>query len=141
MRHPGDIALALWFHDAVYDPQRGDNEALSADLAVDTLRRAGAGEALMARARTLILATQGHAAADDPDCAILLDIDLGILGASPARFAEYERQIRAEYAHVPDDAYRLGRARVLDSFARRARIYTTDRFHMLYEQAARRNLG
>jgi len=141
MQRPGEIALALWFHDAVYDPRRGDNEALSADLAAATLRKAGAGDALVARASALIMATQGHTAtADDPDRAILLDIDLGILGASPARFAEYERQIRAEYAHVPDEAYRAGRARVLDSFARRTWIYATARFHALYEQAARRNL-
>lgn len=142
MQRPGEVALALWFHDAVYDPQRGDNEAPSADLAADTLCRAGAGEAPIARVRALILATQGHAAgADDPDCAILLDIDLGILGAAPARFAEYERQIRAEYAHVPDEAYRVGRTRVLNGFARRDRIYATARFHALYEEAARRNLG
>lgn len=142
MHHPGEVALALWFHDAVYDPRRGDNEALSADLAADTLRKAGAGEALATRVAALIMATQGHAAtADDPDCAALLDIDLGILGAAPARFVEYERQIRAEYAHVPDEAYRIGRARVLDGFARRARIYETARFHALYEEAARRNLG
>ena len=142
MRCPGEIALALWFHDAVYEPRRGDNEALSADLATVALRAAGAREDVVARVHALIMATQGHAApTDDPDCAILLDIDLGILGASPARFAEYERQIRAEYAHVPDEAYRIGRARVLDGFARRARIYGTARFHALYEQAARRNLG
>jgi len=142
MRRPGEIALALWFHDAVYDPQRGDNEALSADLAAAALHAAGAQDDTIARVQALIMATQGHAAPpDDQDCAILLDIDLGILGAAPARFAEYERQIRAEYAHVPDDAYRIGRARVLDGFARRDRIYETARFHALYEQAARRNLG
>lgn len=142
MAQPGEVALALWFHDAVYDPQGSDNEALSADLAAAALRAAGAGGGTVARIQALVNATRGHAAAaDDPDCAILLDIDLGILGAAPPRFAEYEGQIRAEYAHVPEDAYRVGRARVLDSFARRDRIYQTARFHALYEQAARRNLG
>lgn len=138
--HPGEIELALWYHDAVYDPQRRDNEALSAALAADCLRRAGAGETVIRRVHDLIMATSTHQAGDDPDCAILLDVDLAILGAAPQRFAEYEWQIRAEYAHVPDDAYRTGRARVLAGFARRQPLYLTALFQALYEAQARHNM-
>jgi predicted metal-dependent HD superfamily phosphohydrolase len=140
-RHPGQIELALWYHDAVYDPRRGDNEALSADLATKTLRLAGADERLVERIRCMIMATQGHEAGDDGDCAILLDVDLAILGAAPDRFAEYERQIRAEYAHVPDEAYRTGRGRVLAAFLARPTIYGTAPFRERYEDRARRNLA
>lgn len=138
---PGEIELAIWFHDAVYEPQRRDNEMLSADLAVDCLRQAGAGDVVVERVRDMILATQRHDAGGDGDCAILLDVDLAILGAAPARFAEYEAQIRAEYAHVPDEAYRAGRGRVLAGFLARPRLYLTDSFFERYERQARRNLG
>ena len=138
---PGEIELAIWFHDAVYAPQRRDNEALNAELAVDCLRQIGAGDAVVERVRDMILATQHHDAGDDGDCAILLDVDLAILGAAPTRFAEYEAQIRAEYAHVPDEAYRVGRGRVLAGFLARPRLYRTDLFFERHEQRARRNLG
>jgi len=138
--HPGEIELALWYHDAVYDPQRHDNEALSAALAVDRLYEAGAAATVIERVHDLIMATQSHEAGDDPDRAIMLDVDLAILGAAPARFADYERQIRAEYAHVPDDAYRTGRARVLAGFAARDPLYRTALFHARYERQAKRNM-
>ena len=137
---PAAIALALWYHDAVYDPRRRDNEALSAALAADALREAGAGATAIRRVHDLIMATRSHEAGDDPDCAIVLDVDLAILGAPPARFADYERQIRAEYAHVPHDAYRIGRARVLAGFAERDPLYRTGRFRALYEQQAKQNM-
>lgn len=138
---PGEIELALWFHDAVYYPTRRDNEALSAELAATCLRDAGACESAIGRIESMILATRHHQANDDGDCATLLDVDLAILGAAPARFAEYERQIRAEYAHVPGDAYRVGRGKVLAGFLARPRLYLTDLFFECYELQARRNLG
>lgn len=138
---PGEIELALWFHDAMYDPTRRDNEALSAALAVACLRDAGASASVIGRIESMILATRQHDAGDDGDCAILLDVDLAILGAAPARFAEYERQIRTEYAHVADDAYRVGRGQVLAGFLARPRLYLTDSFYERYDQQARRNLG
>ena len=78
--------------------------------------------------------------ADDPDTRLLLDVDLAILGAAPARFAESSRQVRAEYAHVPDATFRAGRARVLAGFLQRPRIYVTDVFRDALEERARANL-
>lgn len=139
-RRPGEIELALWFHDAVYDPTRRDNEARSAALAAACLRRAGAGGDVVERVASMIMATLHHRAGTDNDCTILLDADLAILGTPPARFAEYERQIRAEYAHVADDAYRVGRGKVLAAFLARPRLNLTDLFFARYERQARRNL-
>jgi len=141
-RRPAEVELALWFHDAVYDPQRHDNEERSADWARASVLAAGCPEDVTERVAALVLATKSHAApADDPDAALLLDIDLAILAAAPTRFAEYERQIRAEYAHVPEEAFRARRAQVLQGFLARERIYLTDAFHDALEARARTNLA
>jgi predicted metal-dependent HD superfamily phosphohydrolase len=139
-RHPAEVELALWFHDAVYEPRRHDNEELSADWARRTVLGAGCDAAIAERVHALVMTTKGHAASDDPDTALLLDIDLAILGASEARFEEYERQIRAEYAHVPDAEFHPRRAAVLAGFEARPRIYLTAPYHDALEDRARANL-
>lgn len=139
-RRPAEVELALWFHDAVYDPRRHDNEERSADWAFASVLAAGCDEAVAQRVRSLVLATAGHEASADPDTQLLLDIDLAILGAAPARFAEYERQVRAEYAHVPEPAFREGRARILAGFLARPRLFATAPFRDALEQGARDNL-
>jgi len=55
--HPGEVALALWFHDAVYDPKGKDNEALSARWADEVLAQAGATQPCRDRVHALIMAT------------------------------------------------------------------------------------
>ena len=141
-RRPEEVELALWFHDAVYDPRRKDNEERSAQWAREAVAAAGCPPALGERIAQLVLATASHqAAADDPDAQLLLDIDLAILGASPQRFDESSRQVRAEYAHVADADFRAGRSRVLAGFLARDRIYVTAPFHDALEQRARDNIG
>jgi predicted metal-dependent HD superfamily phosphohydrolase len=139
-RRPAEVELALWFHDAVYDPHQHDNEERSADWALRSVLAAGCDEAIGQRVRSLVLATAGHEASADPDTQLLLDIDLAILGAAPARFAEYERQVRAEYAHVPEPDFLAGRARILAGFLARPRLFGTAPFHDALEQRARVNL-
>ena len=136
------VELALWFHDAIYDVHRHDNEERSAALATACLAQAGVPQACAARVAGLILATRHHAAADaDPDAAALVDADLAILGAAPARFDDYERQIRAEYAHVPDDVFVPARKRILDNFLQRPVLFTTPALRARYERQTRRNLA
>jgi predicted metal-dependent HD superfamily phosphohydrolase len=137
--HPGEVAVALWFHDAIYDPRREDNEALSAEWAARVL--ADAGEDVAARVGDLILATRHDAPPPAGDASVLVDIDLTILAAGTRRFDEYERDIRFEYAWVPDDAFREGRAKVLRAFLDRPSIYATSWFSERCESAARANLG
>jgi len=140
-QHPAQVELALWFHDAVYDPRCADNEERSAEWAWRSILAAGCGEEAAQRVQSLVLATRGHEASGDPDAQLLLDIDLAILGAAPARFDEYEQQIRAEYAHVAETQFRAGRAQVLSAFLERPRIYLTAAFHDALEHRARANIG
>ena len=135
------VQLAAWFHDAVYDSRARDNEERSAELAAEVLRPLSVPEPTVSAVQTLIRAT-AHAGAEpaDADAAVLLDADLSILGASEARYARYAEDVRREYAWVDEAAYRAGRARVLEGFLRRPRIYHTERMHAAGEEAARHNL-
>lgn len=138
--HPGEVELALWFHDAVYDPQGQGNEQRSADWACDALAQAGAGAAAQQRVRALIMATCHDAEPVGDDARLLVDIDLAILGADPARFAEYDAQVREEYRWVPEPVFRGKRREVLAGFLARPVIYGTQRFRERFEGRARENL-
>lgn len=138
--HPGEVAIALWFHDAVYVPLAPDNEARSAAWAGAALRAAGAEDAVIARVEEHIMATAHHDPAGDGDARLVVDIDLAILGAAPGRFAEYEQQVRAEYAAVPIAEYRLKRRAVLARFLARPALYLTPALHDRLEHQARLNV-
>jgi predicted metal-dependent HD superfamily phosphohydrolase len=140
-QRPDELVLALWFHDAVYAPRAKDNEQRSADWARQALDEAGADPATTARIHALILDT-AHAADPAPgDPSLLVDIDLAILGAAPERFAEYERQVRAEYAWVPGFLYRYKRRQLLREFAKRDPLYRTPALRERLEEQARINLA
>lgn len=136
---PELLALALWFHDAVYDPRAHDNEARSADWARSALPALGLPEQACERVARLVLATRDHVASD-PDMGLLLDLDLAILAAKPQRFAAYERQIREEYAFVPEADFRAGRRRILQGFLARERLFVTEALHAAWDGTARANL-
>lgn len=138
--HLAELRVALWFHDAVYDTQRRDNEQRSADWAQDALLAAGVPVEVAARVHALVMATCHAAPACTRDEALLLDIDLAILGAEPARFDEYEQQVRAEYAWVPDILFRHKRRALLQSFLERDVLFLTPAFREQRERQARANL-
>lgn len=138
-RKPAEIELGLWFHDAVYDVHAHDNEAASAALA-----RAAIDDAVLAeRIAALVMATRHDASLtdDDADALLLVDVDLAILGAPATRFAEYERQVRAEYAFVPEALFALKRAQVMREFALRDPLYRTPAMRERLEAQARANLA
>ena len=134
------VTLAVWFHDAIYDPRRSDNEVRSAEWAVSSLSKLGIPTAQLDRISHLILATQSHHSdPQDLDCQALLDCDLSILGTPPDRYQTYALAIRREYYWVSDEAYRTGRSRVLQQFLGRDRLYQCRELHA-YETQARQNL-
>lgn len=139
-RNPVAVELALWFHDSVYDPTAGDNEEQSADLASQCLVELGIGQDLLEEVVDLIMATKSHEVGDTPDAALMVDVDLSILGREPERFLEYEAQIRQEYHWVPLEIFSLKRAEILRRFLGRNQIYNTAWFHSKYEHQARINL-
>jgi predicted metal-dependent HD superfamily phosphohydrolase len=140
------VEAAIWFHDAIYDTRRSDNEERSAQLATARLADTAAPDRIASIA-TMIRATAGHAvpafadAAAAQDCALFLDMDLAILGSPPADFDAYEQAVRREYDWVAEPQWIAGRRVVLAGFLARPAIYATAAFRATHEAAARRNLA
>ncbi len=139
--HPAEVELALWFHDAIYNTHEKDNEKRSAEWARDSALAAGVRNEQAARIYDLVMVTMHNAVPAGRDAEVLVDVDLGILGAEPARFHEYELQVREEYSWVPEFMYRTTRRKVLQEFVHREWIYSTELFRSEYEPRARDNLA
>jgi predicted metal-dependent HD superfamily phosphohydrolase len=137
------LVAAACFHDAVYDARRDDNETNSAALAERALTELGWQSAAIDRVSTMILATAMHATdGSDPDepTSVLLAADLGVLSAEPARYGDYVRAVRREYAHLDEDTWNTGRAAFVRSMLDRAAIYPPSLRLDTWERRARANL-
>jgi predicted metal-dependent HD superfamily phosphohydrolase len=137
------VVAAACFHDAVYDARRDDNETNSAALAERVLTELGWRSASIERVSAMILATATHATeGPEPDEAtsVLLAADLGVLSADPARYGDYVRAVRREYAHLDDDTWRAGRAAFVRSMLDRESIYPPSLGLDTWERRARANL-
>ena len=68
---------------------------------------------------------------------ILVDCEV----TDPARYEAYVAGVRREYAHVPDAAFRMGRAAVLRSLVDRQHLFSTSHAQARWEAAARANVS
>ncbi|MEV0021392.1 hypothetical protein AB0H45_04045 [Streptomyces atroolivaceus] len=138
---PDLVRLAVWFHDAVYRPDRSENEERSAALAERALPEAGVPDAATAEVARLVRLTVTHdPAAGDTNGEVLCDADLAILAAAPKEYAAYAAQVREEYGFVPDDAFREGRSAVLRQLLELPRLFRTPHGAAEWEPRARQNL-
>jgi predicted metal-dependent HD superfamily phosphohydrolase len=138
------VRYAAWFHDAVYDGGTAstDNEELSAQLAEAELPPLGMPETRVAEVARLVRLTKGHAAADeDRNGAVLCDADLAVLGGDVGAYRAYAHAIRQEYAEVPDELFRPGRAAVLRGLLELPNLFRTPVAVERYEHRARANLA
>ncbi|MFF3451105.1 hypothetical protein ACFYXJ_28630 [Streptomyces sp. NPDC002667] len=138
---PAAVRLAAWFHDAVYLPDRSENEERSARLAERALAELGVAPGRTAEVARLVRLTVTHDPADDDtDGAVLCDADLAILASPPAAYAAYTAAVREEYAFVPDDAFRQGRAAVLRQLLDLPRLFRTSYGTRTWTASAHRNM-
>ncbi|MFJ1810101.1 MULTISPECIES: hypothetical protein [unclassified Streptomyces] len=138
---PDVVRLAAWFHDAVYLPDRSENEERSARLAERALPEAGVPPERTAEVARLVRLTDTHDPADDDlDGQVLCDADLAILGAPPTAYAAYTAAVREEYHFVPSDAFRAGRADILGRLLDLPRLFRTPYGSERWEATARYNL-
>lgn len=130
------LYFAIWYHDAIYVPGKGDNEQRSSDLARRELTERGFDAIIIDAVARLVESTADH----NPACMderILSDLDLAILGAAPERYQEYKGQVREEYSFVEEAQFRAGRLQIISEFHARDPIfyYLTE-----LEQQAKENL-
>ncbi|MFF0389141.1 hypothetical protein ACFYS8_10635 [Kitasatospora sp. NPDC004615] len=139
--NPDAVRLAAWFHDAVYRPDRSENEERSAALACRALREAGLPEPLVHEVDRLVrLTVTHHPAPGDHNGEVLCDADLAVLGSPPDRYAAYTAAIRDEYSFVPPNAFREGRTTILHHLLALPALYRTPEAHARYDAQARANM-
>jgi len=138
--HPEEVELAIWFHDAVYDTSRNDNEQRSSEWAEVVVQNAGLSWQTAERVTSLILATRHQEEVKGVDAQLMVDVDLSILGRDPAVFWQYEENIRKEYAWVPEELFRRERVKILRSFLDRQHLYYYNEYRERFEAMARANL-
>ncbi|MFE9253814.1 hypothetical protein [Streptomyces sp. NPDC006879] len=139
---PSAVALAAWFHDAVYRPDRSENEERSAALAERALPELGVPSARTAEVARLVRLTLTHdPAPGDSNGEALCDADLAVLAGTPAQYAAYATAVRQEYAFVPAETFQTGRAAVLRQLLDLPRLFRTPYGATHWEEPARRNLG
>lgn len=146
------VATAAFFHDAIYDATRDDNEERSAVLAEHQLASIGWERARIGVVASLVRETATHVsdgaagppaevpAPSDTERHVLLDADLAVLGSDPAAYAAYATGVRVEYGHLTDDVWRNGRASVLRRLLDRPSLYGTAPAREWWEARARANL-
>ncbi|MGP5644786.1 HD domain-containing protein [Psychrobacter celer] len=145
LNEPHIIALALFYHDVVYDPLRTDNERKSAEYAAETLRPYLCAEQCE-HLYALIMMTTNHqlTGLSDPDeindAAYLLDMDLSILAAPWPQYERYAQAVRQEYSHVSLAEYRTGRMEVLNRLLAHPTLYLTCYYYERLETPARANI-
>jgi predicted metal-dependent HD superfamily phosphohydrolase len=139
----GDLAaLAAWYHDAVYQPARSDNEEQSAAVARTQLAQLDVAHWIAGEVSRLVLLTKSHEPArPDRAGALLCDADLAILATPADVYDAYSAAIRAEYSHVSERDYRAGRAAVLTALAARPLLFHTRHGQTAWEQPARGNIA
>ena len=163
------VRYAAWFHDAVYgvggegsvSDEQGSNEPVSdepgsepvsnepvsneeasARLAEERLPALGIAPKRIAEVARLVRLTEGHRTAPgDRDGEVLCDADLAVLGGGAEEYARYAAAIRSEYAQVPDELFRPGRAAVLRGLLELPRLFRTETARARYEERARTNLA
>jgi len=139
--HPHEIELALWFHDAIYQPFSKTNEEDSAEWAKEFMTSNGFASSTCDRVFNHIIITKEHVAPANIDAQLLLDIDLSILGTRDEVYDQFEKDVRFEYRKVPGFLFRRKRKEILKGFLARKHIYQTQVFQNTLEMQARHNLS
>lgn len=122
------LIAAAWFHDAVYDPTRTDNEARSSYLAtIFYFFNPPSFDVLLLG--QIIMDTAKHEATH-PLSQKFSDLDMSILGSNSDRYDEYYKAIRQEFAFVPWATYCSKRSEILQAFNKKKIFYTAEFDHL-----------
>jgi len=138
---PDAVRLAAWYHDAVYNGF-SDDEQNSAARAETELADLNVAPALVLEVARLVRLSASHTPdAGDRNGQVLCDADLAVLASTAESYAAYAAAVRAEYAHVTEKEFRLGRSKILRSLLDGPALYRTAPARAQWEAAARVNLN
>ncbi len=137
---PDEVEFAIWLHDCVFFPERSDNEERSADAAAMIAGLLGVSGDFVKSVRSMIVRTRHEGSCAIGDEALIVDIDLSILGASDEAYARYRRLIREEYGFASDELFNEGRCAFLERMLGRSVVYSTPWFRQELEIRARDNM-
>ena len=140
LEKPHEVELALWFHDAIYQPFSSTNEEDSAKWAAKFLEQNNANKNIIDRVENLILITKHDGKPHGNDEEILVDIDLSILGAPTHIYDQFEENVQKEYEKVPKFIFRRERRKILRGFLKKERLYNHPHFFEKLETQAKANL-
>ncbi|WP_227589917.1 HD domain-containing protein [Demequina pelophila] len=147
-RKPQCVRLAAWYHGAVFSSDTetakahrgGEDEAASAQYAREQLSALGVPEEKVESIAEMVHNLLRHSALPgSPDASVLSDADLAILAAEPQRYKAYTEDVRAEYAHIPDEDFYRSRRAIIGKLLSRPRLYTSP-LGLTWESQARQNL-
>jgi predicted metal-dependent HD superfamily phosphohydrolase len=145
-KHKNEIAdwetlvWSIFYHDAVYNVLKSNNEEQSAVLAAKHLRLLGIDNQRVKKCCQQIIATKQHEKTGDYDTDLFTDADLAILGSEESVYRTYIQNIRKEYSVYPDFLYNNGRKKVLQHFLDMENIFKTPLFQRQFEAKAKINI-
>jgi len=142
--NPRVVGLVLVGHDVIYDIGAQDNEERSALYTGERLERLGVAPATVRRVMEMIRMTASHVCPrDDPDAALMLDMDMAIIGAPPDAYDRYSQAIESEYRQIYalEDFWRGRLSRFIDVLLQQPRLFKTDLFEDALGPRARANLA
>lgn len=133
--------VAIWWHDAIYEAKRNDNETRSAQLAVRCWKNHLSSTDLKYIA-ILISSTEKHLPLiEENDVHYFLDMDLSILATNNQVYQQYVHYIEKEYTtYYPKMLYNIGRKKAMKNFHSRPKLYFTAFFYENYEFQAKSNI-
>jgi len=145
-----ETALALFFHDYIYEMGAKDNEERSAKVWEEFAKKCNVDKDTTKTVTDMILATKHDGRAEHVEQQELCDLDLITLGVPWNEFRAYSIDIEMEYfagaspTSLPTNEDRKkfyeGRIKWIDSMLAKEHIYYDGDFREKYEAQARENL-
>ncbi|BCE01195.1 dephospho-CoA kinase [Marinicellulosiphila megalodicopiae] len=130
LNDPTSVAMALFFHDVIYDVSSSSNEKNSTIYARKALKKLNVDVKIIDRVEALINMTASHDVTDnDEDSKLFLDMDMAILGVSNTQYIKYCKAVECEYlSHYSIEQFKKGRKDFLSVFKEKDRVFLTDEF-------------
>ncbi len=140
VENPDALALAIWFHDAIYELNADNNEQRSADWFMVEANGLF-DEELHKLVYAHIMATlhcgkriQNH------DSQLMVDIDLSSFGMPWPDFLRESENVRNERSDISDEEFYAKQCGFQKELLERPRFFQSNYFFEYYEKQARQNL-